>query len=76
MSEVQKSPGQAGIDSVLRLLTCKILVAFLFSNLTLKGVNLQKFGGVTTYIVYTLKYHVIEKVQIVSLVKNILRNSV
>ena len=30
----------------LRVLTCKILVAFLFSNLTLKGVNLQKFGGV------------------------------
>ena len=28
------------------MLTCKILVAFLFSNLTLKGVNLQKFGGV------------------------------
>ena len=30
----------------LRVLTCKILVAFFFPNLTLKGVNLQKFGGV------------------------------
>ena len=38
--------------------------------------KLHSFNSVTTYIVYTLKYHVIEKVQIVSLMKNILRNSV
>ena len=40
---------------LLHTLKCHAVVAFFFSNLTLKGVNLQNFGGVFFFPNLTLK---------------------